>query len=91
MEAVAPDASRCDLRGQCECLCHFRLRPVEGGIEAGHLRQLRAPFGKDPATNASHGPRISLASGHIPVWVIPTNEELMIARHTRDALAMPTR
>ncbi|MFO1372419.1 MAG: acetate/propionate family kinase [Candidatus Competibacteraceae bacterium] len=29
------------------------------------------------------GPRISTAGSRIPVWVIPTNEELMIARHTR--------
>jgi acetate kinase len=44
----------------------------------------------DPATNASDGPRISAASGSVPVWVIPTNEELMIARHTREAIAAPT-
>jgi len=36
----------------------------------------------DPAANASGGPRISDALGRVPVWVIPTNEELMIARHT---------
>ncbi|MNE88363.1 hypothetical protein D3C81_2221360 [compost metagenome] len=47
MEAVAPDAARADLRGQCECLCHFRLRPVEGGVEADYLGQFRAPLGKD--------------------------------------------
>ncbi|WP_018314127.1 acetate/propionate family kinase [Cupriavidus sp. UYPR2.512] len=45
----------------------------------------------DSAANAGDGPRISLASGHVPVWVIPTNEELMIARHTREALAVPAR
>ncbi|MNS83393.1 Acetate kinase [compost metagenome] len=45
----------------------------------------------DPAANASDGPRISLASGNVPVWVIPTNEELMIARHTREVLAAPAR
>ncbi|MGF6919125.1 acetate kinase [Paraburkholderia sp. 40] len=26
---------------------------------------------------------MTTASSRIPVWVIPTNEELMIARHTR--------
>jgi len=41
----------------------------------------------DPQANAAHGPRISSASSRIPAWVIPTNEELMIARHTRDLLA----
>lgn len=41
----------------------------------------------DAAANASDGPRISEASGRVPVWVIPTDEELMIARHTREILA----
>jgi acetate kinase len=36
----------------------------------------------DPAANARHGPRISTAASRIAAWVIPTNEELMIARHT---------
>jgi acetate kinase len=41
----------------------------------------------DPQANAAHGPRVSSASSRIPAWVIPTNEELMIARHTRALLA----
>jgi acetate kinase len=41
----------------------------------------------DPHANAAHGPRISTASSRIPAWVIPTNEELMIARHTRALLS----
>ncbi len=28
------------------------------------------------------GPRISTPASAVPAWVIPTNEELMIARHT---------
>jgi acetate kinase len=36
----------------------------------------------DPAANRSGGPRISLPSSPVSIWVIPTNEELMIARHT---------
>jgi len=43
----------------------------------------------DPTANAGHGPRISTASSRTSAWVIPTNEELMIARHTRDLLAKP--
>ena len=39
----------------------------------------------DAAANAKHGPRISTAASRTAAWVIPTNEELMIARHTRDA------
>ncbi len=37
----------------------------------------------DPAANAQGGPCISTASSRVTVWRIPTNEELMIARHTR--------
>jgi len=36
----------------------------------------------DPAANAAGGPRISPAGIRVSVWTIPTNEELMIARHT---------
>jgi len=41
----------------------------------------------DEAANARKGPRISTAASRVSAWVIPTNEELMIARHTRDVLA----
>ena len=41
----------------------------------------------DPAANDAGGPRISTAAGRISVWAIPTNEELMIARHTQGLLA----
>ena len=40
----------------------------------------------DEAANAAHGPRISRAGSRTRAWVIPTNEELMIARHTRNLL-----
>ena len=43
-------------------------------------------FGLDEAANAGHGPRISPADSRVAVYVIPTDEELMIARHTRDVL-----
>jgi acetate kinase len=36
----------------------------------------------DPDGNARKGPRISRAESRVSAWVIPTNEELMIARHT---------
>jgi acetate kinase len=35
----------------------------------------------DAQANARHGPRISDPQSAVDVWVIPTNEELMIARH----------
>lgn len=41
----------------------------------------------DPAANAAGGPRISAENSRIPAWVIPTNEELMIARQTRTLVA----
>jgi acetate kinase len=40
----------------------------------------------DPEANQRGGPRISSTDSPISVWVIPTNEELMIATHTRDLL-----
>jgi acetate kinase len=36
----------------------------------------------DEEANARRGPRISSARSRVSTWVIPTNEELMIARHT---------
>ena len=36
----------------------------------------------DPAANLGHGSRISTADSPVSVWVIPTDEELTIARHT---------
>ncbi len=38
----------------------------------------------DEHANDAHGPRISTAGSRTAAWVIPTNEELVIARHTRD-------
>ena len=42
----------------------------------------------DEQANASNGPRISATDSAVSVWVIPTDEELMIAQHTL-ALARP--
>jgi acetate kinase len=36
----------------------------------------------DEAANAKGGPRISAATSRVSAWALPTNEELMIARHT---------
>jgi acetate kinase len=40
----------------------------------------------DAGANGKGGPRISAAASRVSAWVIPTNEELMIARHTRALL-----
>ena len=37
----------------------------------------------DPAANKKRGPLISAKDSNASVWVIPTNEELMIAMHTQ--------
>jgi acetate kinase len=41
----------------------------------------------DSAANASGDPRISQKDSRVAVYVIPTNEELMIARHTLSVLS----
>ena len=40
----------------------------------------------DATANTAGGPRISAPDTRVTAWVIPTNEELMIARHTRRVL-----
>ena len=45
----------------------------------------------DPRANATGGPLISAPDSHLRVWVIPTDEELMIARHTLALLRRPQR
>jgi len=41
----------------------------------------------DKPANQAGGPRVSTPASKTAAWVIPTNEELMIARHTRRVLA----
>jgi acetate kinase len=41
----------------------------------------------DLVANDQGGPRISAPGSRVSVWVIPTNEELMIARHTQRVLS----
>jgi acetate kinase len=40
----------------------------------------------DKSANQANSPRISTPSSRVAAWVIPTNEELMIARHTQALL-----
>jgi acetate kinase len=42
----------------------------------------------DADANAGRGPRISRPASRVSAWVIPTNEELMIARHTWSLLGL---
>jgi acetate kinase len=41
----------------------------------------------DVQANQGGGPRISAAGSAVSAWVVPTNEELMIARHTQRLVA----
>jgi acetate kinase len=43
----------------------------------------------DPEANRTGGPRISTTASRVSAWVLPTNEELMIARHTQRLVAAP--
>jgi acetate kinase len=40
----------------------------------------------DEAANLNHGPRISTPQSLVSAWVIPTDEEFIIARHTLEVL-----
>lgn len=42
----------------------------------------------DTEANRNRGPRISTQRSKVSIWVIPTNEELMIARHTGSLLGL---
>jgi acetate kinase len=42
----------------------------------------------DADANTHRGPRISTAKSKVSTWVIPTNEEIMIARHTGSLLGL---
>jgi len=42
----------------------------------------------DEGANTNHIPKISADKSKVSVWVIPTNEELMIARHTGSLLGL---
>jgi acetate kinase len=42
----------------------------------------------DTAANRAGGPKISTDESAVSVWVIPTDEDLMIARHTNDIIRL---
>ena len=45
----------------------------------------------DTAANQANASRISAPASRVAAWIIPTNEELMIARHTQALLSAATR
>jgi acetate kinase len=42
----------------------------------------------DPEANVAGAARITRPGSRVSAWVVPTNEELMIAQHTRDVLGL---
>jgi acetate kinase len=42
----------------------------------------------DEAANAAGGPRISRESSRVSAWVVPTDEERMIAMHVKELLGL---
>ena len=57
----------------------IRARTCEGAAWAG--------ITLDGAANEGNGPHISASDSRVSAWVIRTNEELMIARHTQSMVA----
>jgi acetate kinase len=45
----------------------------------------------DGEANGRNGPRISSRQSRVSTWVVRTNEELMIARHTASLLGLSAR
>ena len=64
------------------------------GENSAHIRRLVCEQAKwlgidlDAAANEQAGRRISSAGSKVSAWVVPTNEELMIARHTCKLLGL---
>ena len=64
------------------------------GENSAYIRRLVCEKAKwlgidlDPAANEQGGPRISSVDSKVSAWVVPTNEELMIARHTCQVLGL---
>jgi acetate kinase len=64
------------------------------GENSAHIRRLVCEQARwlgielDAAANEQTGPRISNADSKVSAWVVLTNDELMIARHTRKLLGL---
>jgi len=56
----------------------IRERVVHGAAWLG--------FELDPQANAACGPKITTATSRIPAYVVPTDENLMIAKHTAEMM-----
>ena len=79
------------LRRRCRAWTLLSLRPVSaktrlefGQVSSNQLGWLGLAL--DPAENSRHARLISRSDSRIPVYVVPTDEELMIAQHTLSLL-----
>jgi acetate kinase len=83
-------------RSTCACSLAAALGGLDALVLTGGIGEnaapIRARICRDPAwlgleldtvANENGGPRISTSTSRVAAWVVPTNEELMIARHTR--------
>jgi acetate kinase len=86
-----------ELGSLCAALCGIDALVLTAGI-GENSPEIRARIGAcaewlgvrlDEAANRSGGPRISAADSRVSVWVIPTDEERMIAEHTLTAMNAP--
>ena len=53
--------------------------------------EIKIPVTLDASANDAHAARITTAGSRVSAWVVPTNEELMIARHTSALLGLAAR
>jgi len=67
----------------------WRIRIELHEPEHAHGFLARLGLALDAEANERNAPHIGRRDGSVEAWVIPTNEELMIARHTR--ALVPTR
>ena len=85
MDAVTLLASSCRLAVALGLLACGTREQSRSDTTAGELTSegwIDVTATLDPADNARHATRISRSDSRIPVYVVPTDEELMIAQHT---------
>ena len=71
----------------CRSSRHVRETNPRSRAERG-VRDHALGIDLDADANARRGPCISRPGSRVSAWVIPTNEELMIARHTGIVLGL---
>jgi acetate kinase len=70
--------------GSCSPPASASARPRSASESAMRPRGSGSSIDRD--ANERHGPRLSAPGSAVEAWVVPTNEELVIARHTGSCL-----